>query len=581
MAQHHVLSTIEILDEIFHHLQPAPKATSCYRPFFTWIDREGLTALARAARVCKVFYVPACRVLWQQMINLEPLLALVPLPKKPRSCCKFTSLWHSRSRQPSTNNSVSISRSPTSAWTLTGACSIQIEARTASVCIDGAAWDRFRFYAAFVQVLVVKTSPWHVPPIKTLSKELAMQQLFQLQGTIFPNLLFLTWTDELPARILSTRFLSPVMRGLCIACSGRHCSSLPPNDCPWDSHIPALLEQLATHSTAVLKLHLTTSHPCSHWLTLSVTLLPQNRQLSIRSLTLECYHDVTPSPKLQIPGLITLSQMPRLNSLTLMPDLVLISPREHDRIDFPHLRELRLYHRARTCPPTLEIIKSTSLRTLFLELNPWNQMAFQQACSACVTAFPHLENFTGLVASPQNCGEPTIYITHPGLAISELCAPLFRLPDIRSMMICSFNLVQVTDADLVTFSQAWPKLRLLNILSQEDDSPSPVSVSYSGLLHFLDTLPDLVDLCLPRIEMTLENMRNIPPSTTHRTIQWLSAKGLAETHLRTLREELLPNLRVVPSLYAERCGMFSVKTCPRDSDISPDLAHFLSSLAVV
>ncbi|KAI9067914.1 hypothetical protein FKP32DRAFT_207235 [Trametes sanguinea] len=560
MAQHHALSTIELLDEIFHHLQPTPKATSCYRPFFTWIDREGSSALARAARVCKVFYAPACRVLWQQMVNLEPLLPLVPLPKERRSCCNLTSLWHFRFMQPSASNS--------------------LERQTASVCIDGAAWDRFRFYAAFVQVLVVKTSPCYVPLVKTLSKKLAMQQLFQLQGTIFPNLLFLTWTDELPVRLLSnsSQFLSPVLRGLCIACSGRHCLSLPANDCPWDSHIAALFEQLATHSPALSKLHLTISQPCSHWLTLPVTLLPQNRQLSIRSLTLESYHDGTSSPQLNIPGLITLSQMPRLNSLTLMPGLVFIPPGVHDRIDFPHLRELRLYHRAGTCPPTLEIIKSTSLRTLFLEFNARNQTAFQQACSACVTAFPHLENFSGFVASLKN--EPTIRIIHPGLAISELCAPLFRLPDIRSMTICSLNIVQVTDADLVTFSQAWPKLRLLNILPvfQKDDSPS---VSYSGVLHFLETLPDLVDLCLPRIEITLENMRNTPPSTTYRNLQWLSAKGLTETHLRTLQEELLPNLRVVPSLYAERCGMFCVKTCRRDSDISPDLAHFLSCLAAV
>ena len=38
--------------------------------------------LARCARVCKAFYLPAIRVLWRRLYDLFPLLSLLPSFKK-------------------------------------------------------------------------------------------------------------------------------------------------------------------------------------------------------------------------------------------------------------------------------------------------------------------------------------------------------------------------------------------------------------------------------------------------------------------------------------------------------------------
>ena len=77
MSANHVFRCEELATEIFSHLAPGPLRitdTPQYRHHRT----QRKTALARAARVCRAWEVPALKVLWTVVDDISELLLVLP-----------------------------------------------------------------------------------------------------------------------------------------------------------------------------------------------------------------------------------------------------------------------------------------------------------------------------------------------------------------------------------------------------------------------------------------------------------------------------------------------------------------------
>lgn len=108
MARLHALANIDIVDEIFQWFNYelvhgySLAATTDYRTAdYVWsagddVESERRRSLASAARVCKVFYEPALRVLWRQLESLVPFFSLLSSFTKVREGVEQPFGWDPR-----------------------------------------------------------------------------------------------------------------------------------------------------------------------------------------------------------------------------------------------------------------------------------------------------------------------------------------------------------------------------------------------------------------------------------------------------------------------------------------------------
>lgn len=98
-ATHRMLQIPHLLEEVFNHLAPETRRDSCVGHVSgsrasssnsRRTEKDGHCALARSARVCKVFADPALDVLWRELDDLLVLLRILP-PFQPYTAHYFVS----------------------------------------------------------------------------------------------------------------------------------------------------------------------------------------------------------------------------------------------------------------------------------------------------------------------------------------------------------------------------------------------------------------------------------------------------------------------------------------------------------
>jgi len=225
---HQALFVLEILVEIFSHLNPIPSDES----------RTGLSqsrkSLAALARTCKTFYDPAMDLLWAILDDVWPLLGCVTrlhssiYYHRPRSDYEFRYYYHGLkvSEYSHARSELKYSLSTQTQFSLSPPDAVLFSEHEAR---------QFLRHAARVRSLSVYTSYilWF------------LNSDFPIETCLFPRLISLSWKVHLPQdnRLLHL-FLSPTLR---------HCY-LATDNCDWKSITTncATLETLSIMSSSVV-----------------------------------------------------------------------------------------------------------------------------------------------------------------------------------------------------------------------------------------------------------------------------------------------------------------------------------------
>ncbi|KAI9069319.1 hypothetical protein FKP32DRAFT_76575 [Trametes sanguinea] len=376
---------------------------------------------------------------------------------------------------------------------------------------------------------------------------------------VFPNLQNLRWQlVEADFEIGSfVHFLSPSLRTLAISCQNTSRNPVAQQSLgTWSDRLRLVMDDFLTRVPQLEKLSISYSGSltAAQFLTpLSLTYPP-----FLRDLTLEGPH----GKALGFPDIVILSRIPQLESLTLNggynANQSISNPSEPGRtiqsqhVDFPWLRSLHFLNFYAALSPLGEWITSATLDSLqFDEYSFLSAPNVRQNCTTWTRAFPSLRRFTcNFIYWRTRLGTDGLPLANEHESISALFSPLLGMSGIRQASFGIANIpVVVDDNDIVTFSQSWPLLEALSIVTRPYRGDSPrFTVGLSGLLSLARNCPHLASLNLKSLNIDSVALSQLPSFTPKQfNLRTLQVHNDLEPEVRrVLADKVFPNLYCEP-----------------------------------
>ncbi|KAI9069371.1 hypothetical protein FKP32DRAFT_73421 [Trametes sanguinea] len=510
-------------------------------------ENERLRSLVHSALVCTSFRDAALRVLWGNLYDITPLLALLsscvktPIPRvqRPNSACDSYSF-----------KLVNASVSPDELEQLT-----RYGAMVRTIAKHHGYWYQDRRRMLYQQRIDPDTSCWaHLRAILAGSSG---QHLLPNLRRLVVHIVDASDFDLVPA-VASSALLDLEL------VSVSHHSSKPPigwqrileqklpvyfsiapdltrfrSDFGREAYLSNALAASIAQATSLRTLDMRFPFPVgpdhdTSLLWKTVALLSPLRNIQ----RLYLHH---PSLEMNVPAPTYPSKVP---SAPLFPNLEDI---DIDRVDHPS----SFY---RLC----ELLQSPSVRRLYLSLvNYKGASDFHERCSVIARCFPLLSSFSCTVV-------PERGLTERVDPLRNLISPLFALASLQDLAFHDVTFTAQTlqislgDDDLDAISSSWPLLRRLGLLASARPLNEPwvllphLSISLSAVATLAVRCPDLKYLALPLLDIRRRRTRpkDTYPSLDHR-LRHLQADVICGSDPSTaacILDRLFPRLEVTRDL---------------------------------
>ncbi|KAI0654049.1 hypothetical protein C8Q70DRAFT_543168 [Cubamyces menziesii] len=483
------LTCVDILDEVFERVirMDDAKADSDHR------HHVGRRALAHCARVCKVFFKPAVRVLWARLDSVLPLFHTLPSLKSYDRNVRPRRTYH-------------------------------LPDQVASY-----EWDRLRTYAVYVKNICVGKAPCARTESFTRASWTSLQRLAHNQP-ICPNLRHLSWgMDEAPPDDLIT-FLGPSIVALRITCfAGRFTL----DEYSWQVHLRILFRAVSERATRLQGL----------WIFLGDVMTPSQVTIPLSQISLPALRScLLRCGKVTFSDLVMLSGVAALESLELTLDNGILQSEDiHCSLEFQRLHTLWVRHLPTSISASISLFKCSPIRSLYVHgIEYRDPAALKRMFEAWSYDFPSLQLLSCKICMPN------IPVRPAGLLSSFLAPSLRNLSGLRAVDLYLGGIPGLTidDSDIVMLSELWPLLKQLRLWAAKDETAGH-TYGLLSLAALAKNCPHLEDLLLQRIVIRPEDTARLPtglPLHGLRSLQVSPPNRIARHDYVTIRERIFPHL---------------------------------------
>ncbi|KAI1790563.1 hypothetical protein LXA43DRAFT_890672 [Ganoderma leucocontextum] len=442
MDPHKALDNEDVLYLICNCLTPDIEG----RDLLESVPRERAKTLARLARVCKNFHLPALRILWRRLQDMRPLLRL------------FSGL---EIEAPDDDDPG------------------ELDVHTNAILPPE--WARFCMYAEYVQVVETIFLPTGAARDRIPASTWTQLARLSCGSPLLPHLRELGWVLSSPNCTGILRFLSPTITQLKIACFGIHNDTTPVNQQEWQSRFQSLLPTVFSVASKVTRLTMNAGQIdtfCPQLSNLHFLRYFRCTRVNIRILQvlaalneLEELHvrifDTTDQPSISFSG------FPKLRVLVISehPSSNLV----YNAFSSPRLHELIIGH-----------------------YPPQHLHNFTESCEVWARRFPSLRHLS-FYLSLDDSATPR--------PLRGAVRPLLILSNLRSVGFSTwYTMFTIDDADVVAFAEAWPRMRHLKLAfavggsGSKDTDPSACPTP-SSILALATKCPDLRTIHIRRLEV--------------------------------------------------------------------------------
>ncbi|KAI0325902.1 hypothetical protein GY45DRAFT_176273 [Cubamyces sp. BRFM 1775] len=502
------LTCVDILEEVFEWLILIPGRKHNKHNQKKDEHHVGRRALAHCARVCKVFFQPAVRVLWARLDSVFPILNTLPslIMVSERSAYDRQAIYRLPEDVPSQE------------------------------------WDLLCAYAVHVKAIYIEKPPYTRKEGFTQDTWKSLRRLAR-NRPVCPNLRRFSWRmDELPGTPDDLiPFLGPSVTAMCIYC-------FPTDLCRFDSaqeHIwGTRLETLfsAVYERAV-RLQQLWIYLDERMTPLVATKIPLSQYLlpTLRSYLLRC-GTITFTDLVTLSGVATLEllELKKLDSGILQLEE---SP-SRGPLKFKRLRTLCIRDLPISTSASIGLFKFSPLRSLRVDgIEYRDPDTLKRMFETWSHDFPSLEALS--------CGfcMPKVPLQRAG-SLSTLLSPLRNtLPHLRTINLYLGGIPGVTidDNDIIVLSEAWPLLKQLHLWAAKDK----ISGHTYGLLSLMalaKNCPHLEDLLLQRIVVRPEDLARLPADRPIHGLRLLKVKSPEKLSLGWLHDYRMITERIFPQL---------------------------------
>ncbi|OCH84219.1 hypothetical protein OBBRIDRAFT_425597 [Obba rivulosa] len=439
----------------------------------TELDR--LKALARAARVSKLFSEHALNVLWKHLRTLSPLFALLRSLRYVDEDSEREDYESGRESEEDTSRRKFLVRP-----------------------VKAKEWERFQFYARRIHSATYSQLEEGLDPS-------VLEMLARKNGNkpLLPALRRLEWKAEagpsgdihsiftlLPSVLQHLEFSFDPGDDVLGYFSELNAASTSRKKVP--PFVDDFLRRLETAAPVVQKLLITSTAD-----TLYPSFLPITGPQHLRTVSLSFMDD---APVLKTPTLQALSRLPRLSSLTLqLGDTKLRS----DEFVFPVLQDLRLdVSTPMSAVTVINIIAAPSLTSLALPSIWGKELQSHEGLFEAIAA-----RFGSSLRSINIC-----LGVHSSKESKRLCGLLNPLLGLRQLTAVRLDFAWITlelpDTDVRALAKSWPNVRRLFISC--NNAPFDPAPSLSALQYFARFCPTLQSLRIPQLDLSRDASSRMP-----------------------------------------------------------------------